>query len=45
MRIDGSLAACDFTARYFRGGRLVAAASCGRDLENLQVEACLQECA
>jgi NADPH-dependent 2,4-dienoyl-CoA reductase/sulfur reductase-like enzyme/nitrite reductase/ring-hydroxylating ferredoxin subunit len=39
MRIDGSLAACDFTARYFRGGRLVAAASCGRDLENLQVEA------
>jgi NADPH-dependent 2,4-dienoyl-CoA reductase/sulfur reductase-like enzyme len=41
VRIEGSLAACDFTARYFRAGRLVAAASCGRDLENLQVEALL----
>ena len=29
----------DFTARYYRGGKMVAAASAGRDLENLQIEA------
>jgi NADPH-dependent 2,4-dienoyl-CoA reductase/sulfur reductase-like enzyme/nitrite reductase/ring-hydroxylating ferredoxin subunit len=41
VRIDGSPAAHDFTARYLRNGRLVAAASCGRDLENLEIEAAL----
>jgi NADPH-dependent 2,4-dienoyl-CoA reductase/sulfur reductase-like enzyme/nitrite reductase/ring-hydroxylating ferredoxin subunit len=41
VRIDGDLAARDFTARYLRGGRLVAAASVGRDLENLEIEAAL----
>jgi NADPH-dependent 2,4-dienoyl-CoA reductase/sulfur reductase-like enzyme/nitrite reductase/ring-hydroxylating ferredoxin subunit len=41
VRVDGSPAAHDFTARYFRAGRLVAAASCGRDLENLEIEAAL----
>jgi NADPH-dependent 2,4-dienoyl-CoA reductase/sulfur reductase-like enzyme/nitrite reductase/ring-hydroxylating ferredoxin subunit len=39
VRIDGDLPARDFTARYLRGGKLVAAASVGRDLENLAVEA------
>jgi NADPH-dependent 2,4-dienoyl-CoA reductase/sulfur reductase-like enzyme/nitrite reductase/ring-hydroxylating ferredoxin subunit len=39
VRIDGELSACDFTARYYRGGKLVAAASVGRDLENLSIEA------
>ena len=38
VRIDGSVAGQDFTARYFRNGRLVAAASCGRDRENLDIE-------
>jgi NADPH-dependent 2,4-dienoyl-CoA reductase/sulfur reductase-like enzyme/nitrite reductase/ring-hydroxylating ferredoxin subunit len=37
--VDGSLDAEDATVRYFRGGRLVAAASLGRDRENLQIEA------
>jgi NADPH-dependent 2,4-dienoyl-CoA reductase/sulfur reductase-like enzyme/nitrite reductase/ring-hydroxylating ferredoxin subunit len=39
IRIDGDPATHDFIARYFRGGKLVAAASLGRDLENLSVEA------
>ncbi len=39
LRIDGSPAAFDCTARYFRAGKLLAAASIGRDLENLQLEA------
>jgi apoptosis-inducing factor 3 len=39
VRIDGDLPARDFTARYLRGGKLVAAASVGRDLENLAIEA------
>jgi hypothetical protein len=39
VEIDGDLAARDFTARYLRGGQLVAAASVGRDLENLAIEA------
>ena len=38
-RVDGSLADRDFTVRYFRNGRLVAAASAGRDRENLEIEA------
>ena len=42
VRIDGALDAADFTARYYRGGRLVAAASAGRDRENLAIEAELQ---
>lgn len=40
--IDGDLTSRDFTARYFRGGRLVAAASVGRDRENLTIEAQLR---
>ena len=42
VEIDGALAAQDFTARYFREGALVAAASVGRDRENLEIEAALQ---
>ncbi|MFC7300298.1 FAD-dependent oxidoreductase [Cognatiluteimonas weifangensis] len=42
VRIDGALPAHDFTARYYRGGRLIAAASAGRDAENLRIEAQLQ---
>lgn len=41
IRIDGEPSRRDFTARYYRGGRLVAAASVGRDLENLRLEAAL----
>jgi len=39
IRTDGALADRDFIARFFRAGHLVAAASVGRDLENLTVEA------
>jgi NADPH-dependent 2,4-dienoyl-CoA reductase/sulfur reductase-like enzyme/nitrite reductase/ring-hydroxylating ferredoxin subunit len=39
VRIDGSLPDRDFTARYYRKGALVAAASAGRDRENLEIEA------
>jgi NADPH-dependent 2,4-dienoyl-CoA reductase/sulfur reductase-like enzyme/nitrite reductase/ring-hydroxylating ferredoxin subunit len=39
VRIDGSLPDRDFTARYYRKGELVAAASAGRDRENLEIEA------
>ncbi|MCY1389722.1 3-phenylpropionate/cinnamic acid dioxygenase ferredoxin--NAD(+) reductase component [compost metagenome] len=42
VRIDGSLEKQDFTARFFRAGALLAAASVGRDLENLTIEATLQ---
>lgn len=38
VKIDGDLDGLDFTARYYRDGDLVAAASVGRDLENLQIE-------
>ena len=38
MKVDGDLQAKEFTARYYRGGTLVAAASAGRDLENLEIE-------
>lgn len=34
LRIDGSIEARDFTARYLQNGRLLAAASIGRDCEN-----------
>lgn len=39
VRIDGDPARRDFTAHYFRAGELVAAASVGRDRENLEIEA------
>ena len=41
VRIDGDVNGQDFTARYYRGGALVAAASVGRDRENLEIEASL----
>lgn len=37
VRIDGELPQHDFIARYFRDGRLVAAAALGRDRELLEV--------
>ncbi|MBA3812341.1 MAG: FAD-dependent oxidoreductase [Caulobacteraceae bacterium] len=37
VEIDGDLEARDATARYFKAGRLVAAASIGRDRENLEI--------
>ena len=43
VQIHGRLSEQDFTARYFRAGTLVAAASVGRDLENLCIEAALQQ--
>jgi NADPH-dependent 2,4-dienoyl-CoA reductase/sulfur reductase-like enzyme/nitrite reductase/ring-hydroxylating ferredoxin subunit len=39
VKIDGDLQAKEFTARYYRGGKLVAGASLGRDHENLEIEA------
>jgi NADPH-dependent 2,4-dienoyl-CoA reductase/sulfur reductase-like enzyme/nitrite reductase/ring-hydroxylating ferredoxin subunit len=36
-RIDGSLEARDATVRYLKAGRLLAAASVGRDRENLEI--------
>lgn len=39
VRFEGSFAARDCMARYFGEGRLLAAASIGRDLENLSIEA------
>jgi len=39
IRTEGALTDRDFIARFFSAGRLVAAASVGRDLENLTVEA------
>ena len=43
VRIDGSVAARDCTARFFRGGHLLAAASIGRDRENLEIGAQLAQ--
>ena len=42
VRLDGTPDSGDFIARYYRGGRLVAAASAGRDRANLEVERQLQ---
>jgi 3-phenylpropionate/trans-cinnamate dioxygenase ferredoxin reductase subunit len=42
VEIDGSLDAADFTARYFLDGRLLAAASLGRDRESLEIHAELE---
>ncbi len=39
LRIEGSPEARDFTARYYRWGTLVAAATVGRDRANLELEA------
>jgi NADPH-dependent 2,4-dienoyl-CoA reductase/sulfur reductase-like enzyme/nitrite reductase/ring-hydroxylating ferredoxin subunit len=44
-RTDGGLTARDFTVRYYRGGELIAAASCGRDRESLEIEAALRDAA
>ncbi|GAA0635559.1 FAD-dependent oxidoreductase [Brevundimonas lenta] len=37
IRLDGSLADADATVRFERGGRLLAAATIGRDLESLEI--------
>jgi NADPH-dependent 2,4-dienoyl-CoA reductase/sulfur reductase-like enzyme len=42
-RLEGSIAARDCVVRYFRNGQLLAAASIGRDLENLAIEAELRQ--
>jgi len=39
LRVDGSVSEKNCTARFYRDGRLLAAASIGRDQENLQIEA------
>jgi apoptosis-inducing factor 3 len=41
VEVDGSIASRDCSVRYFAGDRLIAAASVGRDLENLQLAAAL----
>lgn len=41
-RLDGSLEGHDATVRYLKAGRLVAAASVGRDRENLEIGAALR---
>jgi hypothetical protein len=38
-RVDGHLLSHDCTVRFFKEGKLLAAASLGRDLENLSIEA------
>jgi len=42
VRTDGALPERDYIARFYRKGRLVAAASVGRDLANLEIEAALR---
>lgn len=42
IRIDGKPSRLDFTARYYRKDQLIAAASVGRDIENLRIEAGLR---
>lgn len=39
IEIDGAVAAGDFTARFMRSGRVLAAASLGRDRESLEIHA------
>lgn len=39
IEIDGAVAAGDFTARFMRGGRVLAAASLGRDRQSLEIHA------
>ena len=43
--IDGDPAAHDCTVTYWRGGRKVAVATVGRDLENLKAEVALERAA
>ena len=42
MRTEGSIAARDCLVRYYRSGKILAAASISRDLENLKVEVALE---
>jgi NADPH-dependent 2,4-dienoyl-CoA reductase/sulfur reductase-like enzyme len=42
LRIEGSIATRDCLVRYFRGGKILAAASISRDLANLTVEVALE---
>jgi NADPH-dependent 2,4-dienoyl-CoA reductase/sulfur reductase-like enzyme/nitrite reductase/ring-hydroxylating ferredoxin subunit len=42
VTVDGSVADADATVRFMRGGRMLAAASVGRDRENLEVSAELE---
>lgn len=44
-RVDGSLDAGDATVRYLKAGRLLAAASVGRDRENLEIGVSLRRAA
>jgi NADPH-dependent 2,4-dienoyl-CoA reductase/sulfur reductase-like enzyme len=41
IEVEGSIAAADATVRYFRADEFLAAASIGRDLESLAIEAAL----
>jgi NADPH-dependent 2,4-dienoyl-CoA reductase/sulfur reductase-like enzyme len=40
--LDGDLGARSFTVRFVRGGRLLAAATVGRDRENLKLELAME---
>jgi 3-phenylpropionate/trans-cinnamate dioxygenase ferredoxin reductase subunit len=43
MEIDGDPAAHDCAVTYWRGGRKLAVATVGRDLENLRAEVALEQ--
>jgi apoptosis-inducing factor 3 len=43
LAIEGDLVARDCTVRYKRSGRVLAVASIGRDLENLQAEVAMEQ--
>jgi 3-phenylpropionate/trans-cinnamate dioxygenase ferredoxin reductase subunit len=42
IEIDGSLEKLDAAVRYFRGDRLLALATVGRDVESLRCEAMME---
>jgi NADPH-dependent 2,4-dienoyl-CoA reductase/sulfur reductase-like enzyme/nitrite reductase/ring-hydroxylating ferredoxin subunit len=42
QEVDGSLEALDASVRYWRGGKLLALATVGRDLESLRCEAAME---
>ena len=42
LEVDGSLDALDAAVRYFRGDRLLAVATVGRDVESLRCEAAME---
>src|SRR6516162_8413415 len=42
LRTEGSIAARDCLVRYYRSGKILAAASISRDVENLKVEVALE---